>query len=97
MKSVCKLCDFGWAICNDCDGEERKTMCGTVEYVAPEMIENKSYNESIDLWAIGVLAYELVSGQPPFQSSSNIDTFSLILDVNYLNCFELLIYFLGEF
>lgn len=60
-------------------------MCGTIEFIAPEMIMNENYTQSVDLWALGVLSYELVKGAPPFQSDSNIETFSLILDVKTKN------------
>lgn len=75
-----KLSDFGWSIFNK-ENSTRKTFCGTVEYVAPEMIMNESYNDSVDVWAVAVLIYELVNGEPPFSTANSIDTFSLILDV----------------
>ena len=75
-----KLSDFGWSIFNK-ENATRKTFCGTVEYVAPEMIMNESYNDSVDVWAVAVLIYELVNGEPPFSTANSIDTFSLILDV----------------
>lgn len=60
---VGKLCDFGWAaICN----ERRKTYCGTFDYAAPEIIEGSEYDMSVDLWCLGVLAYELMVGKAPF-------------------------------
>lgn len=42
-------------------------MCGTHEYMAPEMIRGKAYNQAVDWWALGALIYEMVTGYPPFQ------------------------------
>lgn len=51
-----KLCDFGWSVYN-CDKNLRTTMCGTPLYLAPEIISCDEYNESIDVWAMGVLTF----------------------------------------
>ena len=42
-------------------------MCGTLDYLPPEMIERRMYNETVDLWCIGVLCYELLVGKPPLE------------------------------
>ena len=55
-----KLCDFGWAVFNP-DKEMRSTLCGTPLYLAPELVAQQEYNQSIDIWAIGVLTYELMT------------------------------------
>lgn len=47
------------------------------------MIMNENYTENIDIWAVGVLAYELVKGKPPFEAESSMEIFSLILDVKF--------------
>ena len=63
IKNVAKLCDFGWsAICKD----RRNTYCGTLDYVSPEIIEGDGYDDSVDIWCIGVLTYELLVGKTPF-------------------------------
>lgn len=62
---VNKLCDFGWIV--SCK-KRRRTYCGTIGYVAPEILEGKEYNESVDLWGLGVLVCELVTGKIPFES-----------------------------
>lgn len=63
MGDVCKISDFGWAtICE----ERRKTCCGTVDYVAPEIVEGTEYGIGVDLWGLGVLVYEILVGKAPF-------------------------------
>ena len=47
----------------------RNTFCGTLEYMAPEMISNKAHNHTLDIWSLGILLYELVHGKAPFTGS----------------------------
>jgi len=61
-----KLCDFGWCVRIE-DDEQRKTFCGTYEYMAPEVINEEYYNKSIDIWSLGILLYELLHGYSPFR------------------------------
>jgi hypothetical protein len=64
--NVLKLADFGWAVSDKVgfkdDNHKRTTLCGTLDYLPPEMVENKPYNESVDVWTIGVLLYEMLIG-----------------------------------
>jgi serine/threonine protein kinase len=50
-------------------GDRRRTLCGTLDYLPPEMVEGKEHNTKVDLWALGVLAYEFLCGKPPFEVS----------------------------
>ena len=45
----------------------RDTRCGTPLYLSPEMIQGDKYDESVDIWAVGVLTYELLVGKLPFR------------------------------
>ena len=63
-----KLTDFGWS--NYMQGDfKRTTVCGTPIYLAPEMINNTGHDEKVDIWCIGVLLFELITGQQPWKGS----------------------------
>ena len=53
---------------NNDDQHRAKTICGTGEYMAPEMIARQGYGRSADYWSLGCIAYEMLSGRPPFDS-----------------------------
>ena len=63
--NILKLCDFGWSVYLN-NNNKRVTFCGTVEYMAPEIVKNESYDFSIDVWSLGVLLYELIHSHSPF-------------------------------
>ncbi|KAK1227336.1 Vacuolar protein sorting-associated protein 70 [Marasmius sp. AFHP31] len=60
-----KIADFGWSV--HAPGNRRRTMCGTLDYLPPEMVEGKEHTERVDYWALGVLTYEFLVGNPPFE------------------------------
>lgn len=71
------LADFGWSISNAAGFHDEKsmrfTLCGTPDYISPEMLHNKPYGKSVDVWTIGVLSYELLVGRTPFQKEEDKD------------------------
>lgn len=70
--------DFGFAK-KIGSGQKTWTFCGTPEYVAPEVILNKGHDFSVDFWSLGILVYELLTGNPPFSGTDQMMTYNLIL------------------
>ena len=64
-----KLCDFGWSAEYD-EGTKRQTVCGTYEYMAPEILFKKQQDTAIDVWALGILLYELLHNKAPYSGRS---------------------------
>ena len=64
IQGVVKICDFGWAVHSPL---LRITRCGTPLYASPEMVREEQYDSKIDVWNIGVLTYELLYGNIPFE------------------------------
>ena len=63
--NLAKLTDFGWSNYMQED-EKRTTVCGTPIYLAPEIINESGHDEKVDIWCIGILLFELSSGDIPF-------------------------------
>jgi len=80
MKGDLKIADFGWSV--HAPSSRRATMCGTLDYLPPEMIEGASHDEKVDLWSLGVLCYEFLVGKPPFETQSHNETYNRILSVD---------------
>jgi serine/threonine protein kinase len=62
-----KITDFGFAKKVDArTGYRTFTLCGTPEYIAPEVLLNKGHGKGVDWWTLGILIYEMITGEPPF-------------------------------
>lgn len=81
----CKIADFGMCKEGIVGGTTTTTFCGTPDYIAPEILQELEYGPSVDWWALGVLMYEMMAGQPPFEADNEDDLFESILhdDVLY--------------
>jgi aurora kinase len=80
-----KIADFGWAVHALNNETRRQTLCGTLDYLPPEMIEGAPHNASADVWSLGVLMYEFLVGQPPFLAEKYNETYKRIslVDVKF--------------
>ncbi|KAJ3257851.1 camp-dependent protein kinase catalytic subunit [Chytriomyces hyalinus] len=76
-KGHIKITDFGFA--KQIKEDQTWTLCGTPEYLAPEIIKAKGYGKSVDWWALGILIFEMIAGFPPFSDDDNIKLFEKII------------------
>lgn len=83
-KGYVKVADFGFAK-RLLPGEKTYTLCGTPEYMSPELYRQSGHNKAVDWWALGVLIYEMVAGAPPFYSphADSTDQMRRILAAKY--------------
>jgi len=72
-----KLTDFGFA--KQLENEKTYTLCGTPEYLAPEIILNKGHGKAVDWWTLGILLYEMLVGIDPFSDDDPMKTYQKIL------------------
>jgi serine/threonine protein kinase len=74
-KKILKLCDFGFAKHNN-SLKRVTTVCGSPLYMAPEIYKNESYTESVDVWSLGIILFEMVFGVHPFAKYNDVESLS---------------------
>lgn len=75
-----KIADFGWSV--HAPTSRRNTLCGTLDYLPPEMVEGREHDEMVDVWSLGVLLYEFLVGSPPFEAEGHSATYRRISRVD---------------
>ncbi|CAD5170049.1 unnamed protein product [Musa acuminata subsp. malaccensis] len=79
LQGELKIADFGWSVHTF---NRRRTMCGTLDYLPPEMVESVEHDASVDIWSLGILCYEFLFGAPPFEAKEHSDTYRRIVKVD---------------
>ncbi|EFN68422.1 Serine/threonine-protein kinase PLK2 [Camponotus floridanus] len=81
-RMIVKIGDFGLA--TRPDGQRRRvTICGTPNYIAPEVLYKQAYSYEADVWALGCILYALLVGQPPFDTATLKETYARICNNHY--------------
>eukprot|EP00743_Colponemidia_sp_Colp-15_P001581 GILK01001727.1.p1 GENE.GILK01001727.1~~GILK01001727.1.p1 ORF type:complete len:380 (+),score=33.60 GILK01001727.1:100-1140(+) len=75
-----KIADFGWSV--HAPNSRRRTLCGTLDYLPPEMIESQEHDFRVDVWSLGVLCFEFLVGYPPFEATGHTETYRRIAKVD---------------
>jgi aurora kinase, other len=79
-KGEVKIADFGWSV--HAPSSKRHTLCGTLDYLPPEMVEGQAHDNTVDVWSLGVLCYEFLVGNPPFEAQGHSETYRRIAKVD---------------
>lgn len=85
LNNQIKLSDFGWSVkqsLNHQNSRKRLTICGTLDYLPPEMIESSDHDFRVDIWSLGILCYEFLTGKPPFEEQDRNLTYKRISKVD---------------
>lgn len=80
-QEMIKIADFGFS--KNFGEDKLKTSCGSPGYVAPEVLTNEDYDNSVDMWSVGVIIYILLCGYPPFYADNAPALFKKIMEVKY--------------
>jgi len=71
-----KLIDFGLG--KKLKDDRTFTLCGTPQYMAPEILESKGYGTAVDFWSLGIIIYEMLTGTTPFDDEDPYEVFNNI-------------------
>ena len=75
-----KIADFGWSV--HAPTSRRNTLCGTLDYLPPEMVEGREHDKQVDVWSLGILLFEFLVGTPPFEAEGHSATYRRIARVD---------------
>jgi len=78
-----RIGDFGLAVRADKSGKKEMSVCGTPNYIAPEVLSKTGHSYEVDVWALGCVMYTLLVGRPPFETSCLKDTYMRIRNNEY--------------
>lgn len=76
-----KIADFGWSV--HAPQSQRTTLCGTLDYLPPEMVMDQPHTKYVDLWSLGVLCFEMLAGHAPFAMTKNAETYESIVKAKF--------------
>ena len=73
-----KLADMGFSVYLTKEKAKRESKKGTPSWMAPEIVQGQPYSKEVDIWSLGVFAYEIATGHPMFNDQENINIFNSI-------------------
>ncbi|BDD60147.1 hypothetical protein MAP00_005306 [Monascus purpureus] len=83
-----KVGDFGLAaiFVSEKDEKRRRTVCGTPNYIAPEVVDRskRGHTQKVDIWSVGVICFAMLSGYPPFQSKTQEEIYEKVRNLDYV-------------